>query len=277
MCSYVPYAVQNNLWETSTLRRVFYCVFAIPLRSLREIILLTLPFFYINEYDTSQKQIVLDEDTSKHIVQVLRMKKEERINLTDGKGNLLTAGIIDDHKKHCTVEIIDSRLTIHDSRKITIAISLLKNSSRFEWFLEKATEIGIHEIVPLICKRTEKQKFREDRLQNILVSAMLQSQQCWLPVLHKPIDYELIFRQEDVNQTSQKFIAHCIEEERRNLADLVNETLSSQLILIGPEGDFTSEEVQLAIQSHFDAVSLGETRLRAETAGIVAATILKNC
>jgi len=277
MCSYVPYAVQNNLWETSTLRRVFYCVFAIPLRSLREIILLTLPFFYINEYDTSQKQIVLDEDTSKHIVQVLRMKKEERINLTDGKGNLLTAGIIDDHKKHCTVEIIDSRLTIHDSRKITIAISLLKNSSRFEWFLEKATEIGIHEIVPLICKRTEKQKFREDRLQNILVSAMLQSQQCWLPVLHKPIDYELIFRQEDVIHTSQKFIAHCIEEERRNLADLVNETLSSQLILIGPEGDFTSEEVQLAIQSHFDAVSLGETRLRAETAGIVAATILKNC
>jgi 16S rRNA (uracil1498-N3)-methyltransferase len=245
------------------------------LRSLREIVSVNLPFFYINEYDASQRQIVLDEDTSKHIVQVLRMKKGEKVNLTDGQGNLLTAEIADDHKKRCGVKIIDSRLTSHDSRKITIAISLLKNSNRFEWFLEKATEIGVHEIVPLICKRTEKQKFREDRMQSILTSAMLQSQQSWLPVLHKPIDYELVFRQEEIIHTSQKFIAHCIEEEKRNLADLVNETLSSQVILIGPEGDFTSEEVQLAIHNHFDAVSLGETRLRAETAGIVAATILK--
>jgi len=93
--------------------------------------------------------------------------------------------------------------------------------------------------------------------------------------LHTPIDYELIFRLEEIIHTSQKFIAHCIEEEKRNLADLVNETLSSQVILIGPEGDFTNEEVQLAIRNHFDAVSLGETRLRAETAGVVAATILK--
>ena len=219
--------------------------------------------------------MVLDEETSKHIVQVLRMKKGESLNLTEGKGNLLTAEITEDHKKHCAVKITDSRFTPHDSRKITIAISLLKNSNRFEWFLEKVTEIGVHEIVPLICKRTERQKFREDRMQNILISAMLQSQQCWLPVLHKPIDYELVFRQEEVIHTSQKFIAHCIEEEKRNLADLVNETLSSQIILIGPEGDFTSEEVQLAIHHHFDAVSLGDTRLRAETAGIVAATILK--
>ena len=114
------------------------------LRSLREIVSVNLPFFYINEYNNSQKQIVLDEDTSKHIVQVLRMKTREQLNLTDGKGNLLTAQIIDDHKKHCSVDIIDSRFTPPDLRKITIAISLLKNSSRFEWFLEKATEIGIH-------------------------------------------------------------------------------------------------------------------------------------
>jgi 16S rRNA (uracil1498-N3)-methyltransferase len=234
-----------------------------------------LPFFYNPEYDPSQKQIVLDEDTSKHIVQVLRMKEGETLNLTDGKGNLLTTEILDDHKKHCKVKVQGTRYKDQDARRITIAISLLKNSSRFEWFLEKATEIGIHEIVPLICKRTEKQKFREDRMKQILISAMLQSQQCWLPVLHNPIDYELIFRQEEIIHTSQKFIAHCIEEEKRNLADLVNETLSSQIILIGPEGDFTSEEVQLAIYNRFDAVSLGETRLRTETAGIVAATILK--
>jgi 16S rRNA (uracil1498-N3)-methyltransferase len=236
---------------------------------------MNLPFFYISEYDDLQKQIILDEDVSKHIVQVLRMKKGEKLNLTNGKGNLLTAEIIDDHKKHCSVKITDSRFTPHDSRKITIAISLLKNSSRFEWFLEKATEIGINEIIPLICERTEKQKFREDRMQNILISAMLQSQQCWLPVLHKPIDYELIFRQEEIIHASQKFIAHCIEDQKRNLADLVNESLPSQVILIGPEGDFTAEEVQLAIHNHFDAVSLGNTRLRAETAGVVAATLLK--
>ncbi len=233
------------------------------------------PFFYINEYDPLQKKIVLDEYTSKHIVQVLRMKEGEKLNLADGKGNLLTGEIIDDHKKHCEVKVTAASYEPRASRQISIAISLLKNSSRFEWFLEKATEIGINEIIPLICDRTEKQKFREDRMQNILISAMLQSQQCWLPVLHKPVAYELIFRQEEIIHISQKFIAHCIEDQKRNLADLVNETLPSQIILIGPEGDFTGEEVQLAIHNHFDAVSLGDTRLRAETAGVVAAAILR--
>jgi len=236
---------------------------------------MSIPFFYINDYSALQKEILLDEDTSKHIIRVLRMKEGEKLNLTDGKGNLLTAEIFDDNKKHCLVKIIDSQLTTHDSRKITIAISLLKNSNRFEWFLEKATELGVNEIVPLICERTEKQKFKEERAQNILISAMLQSQQCWLPVLHQPIDYELLFRKQNVINISQKFIAHCIEEEKRDLSDLVNDSLPSQIILIGPEGDFTPGEIQLALQNHFIAVSLGETRLRAETAGVVAATILR--
>jgi 16S rRNA (uracil1498-N3)-methyltransferase len=236
---------------------------------------MNLPFFYINDYDGSQNEITLDEDVSKHIVQVLRMKNGEYLNLTDGKGNLLTAEIIHHHKKYCEVKIFETSNRQPITRKITIAISLLKNSSRFEWFLEKATEIGINEIIPLICDRTEKQKLREDRMQSILVGAMLQSQQCWLPVLHKPVAYELIFRQEEIVHASQKFIAHCIEDQKRNLADLVNEALPSQIILIGPEGDFTNEEVQLAIQNHFDAVSLGDTRLRAETAGVVAAALLR--
>ena len=203
------------------------------------------------------------------------MKAGDPLNLTDGKGNLLTAEITDDHKKHCEARIVAAGFEPRAARKITIGISLLKNSNRFEWFLEKATEIGIHEIIPLICARTEKQKFREDRMQQILTSALLQSQQCWLPVLHKPINYELIFRQEEIIHSSQKFIAHCMEDAKRNLADLINETLPSQIILIGPEGDFSPEEIQLAIHNHFDTVSLGDTRLRAETAGIVAATILR--
>src|SRR6187549_3656842 len=98
---------------------------------------MTLPFFYINEYNTSQKQIVLDEDTSRHVAQVLRMKEGEKLNLTDGKGSLITAEVIDAHKKHCSVKFIDSRFTAHNSRKVTIAISLLKNTNRLEWFLEK--------------------------------------------------------------------------------------------------------------------------------------------
>src|SRR6185436_13572838 len=108
---------------------------------------MTLPFFYIADFNSSQKEIVLDEDTSRHVVQVLRMKEEEKLNLTDGKGNLMTAEVIDAHKKHCSVKIIDTQHTTQDSRKVTIAISLLKNNSRFEWFLEKAMEIGVSEIV----------------------------------------------------------------------------------------------------------------------------------
>jgi 16S rRNA (uracil1498-N3)-methyltransferase len=232
------------------------------------------PFFYLNKY-ASEKHVTLDEETSRHIISVLRMKKGDKVNLTDGKGNLLFAEIINDHKKHCSVEILESKNTNPHPRKIIIAISLLKSSNRFEWFLEKATEIGVNEILPIICSRTEKQKFREERLRNILVSAMLQSQQCWLPVLHKPVNYDQLFHQGEVQSISQKFIAHCIEEEKRNLSDLVNESLPSQIILIGPEGDFTPEEIQLAIKNHFVAVSLGETRLRAETAGVVAATLLR--
>ena len=236
---------------------------------------MALPFFYINDYDPSKKEIILDENTSRHVIQVLRMKKGKLLNLTDGKGNIFTTSIADDHKKHCSVRIEDIRYKEQEKRKVSIAISLLKNANRFEWFLEKATEIGVNEIIPLICERTEKEKFRDDRLQSILVSAMLQSQQCWLPVLHKPIAFKLLLRQEEVVNTSQKFIAHCIEKEKRNLADLVNDSLPSQIILIGPEGDFTTEEIDFAIANHFDAVALGETRLRVETAAMVAATLLR--
>jgi 16S rRNA (uracil1498-N3)-methyltransferase len=220
----------------------------------------------------SQKTIVLDEETSKHIVQVLRMKIGEKLNLTDGKGNLLNAEIEDDHKKHCAVKIIDRQFIPEVAKKISIGISLIKNTSRFEWFLEKATELGVYEIIPLICDRTEKQKFRTDRMVSILVSAMLQSQQCWLPVLQEPVAVKKIIENA---QQQQKFIAHCIEEEKTKLSDLVNESANTVIILIGPEGDFTKKEIELAIQNKFVAVTLGDTRLRTETAGIAAGVILK--
>lgn len=233
---------------------------------------MALPFFYITNYDLSQKEIVLDEDTSRHVIQVLRMKEGEKLNLTDGKGNLITAEISDAHKRHCAVKVIDSRFTTHDSRKIIIAISLLKNTNRFEWFLEKATEIGVSEIIPLICERTEKQKFRYDRIKGICVSAMLQSQQAWLPLLHEPVKCIEYINSVKGNADLTKFIAHCEEEKKQTLSSLINH--HSSLILIGPEGDFTKQEIELALQNDFISVSLGETRLRSETAGIVAATLL---
>ena len=147
---------------------------------------MSLPIFYAENLNTTQQLITLDEDTSKHVVQVLRMNKGEQIQLTDGKGALLTTTIVDDHKKKCVVKSIEVKNTAAPIRKSSIAISILKNNARFEWFLEKATEIGITEIIPLICERTEKHHFRLDRMKNILVSAMLQSQQVWLPQLDEP-------------------------------------------------------------------------------------------
>jgi 16S rRNA (uracil1498-N3)-methyltransferase len=147
----------------------------------------------------------------------------------------------------------------------------MKNSSRFEWFLEKATEIGISEIIPLLCERTEKEKFRIDRMQTILVSAMLQSQQCWIPLLHEPSTFEDVIK---ASAHQQRFIAHCIDNEKKKLSDLMNSDHSSHIILIGPEGDFTPAEISSAAEYHYIAVSLGKTRLRTETAGVVAAVLL---
>src|SRR5215472_14941116 len=131
-----------------------------------------LPYFHIDSVASSQTDLQLDEDVSRHVIQVLRMKRKDRIQLTDGKGNLLTTTIVDDHKKKCVVHIDEIRFEPQQSRKITIAISLLKNNSRLEWVFEKITEIGIFEIIPLLCERTERQNFRFDRIKNILISAM---------------------------------------------------------------------------------------------------------
>lgn len=231
---------------------------------------MSLPFFYIQQYDEGQTQLVLDEDTSKHIVQVLRMKAGEKLNLTDGKGNLLTCGITTINKRHCEVEVLSSVIYPLSSKKVTIAISIIKNSSRFEWFLEKATEIGVNEIIPLLCERTEKEKFRMDRMQGICISAMLQSQQCWLPLLREPVKYENVKMWKCENGAN--CIAHCIDGEKAQLTNKpVNQSI---LICIGPEGDFTPKEIELALQHNFIPVSLGETRLRTETAGVVSAALL---
>ena len=233
---------------------------------------MALPFFYISAYDPSQHEIILDEDTSRHIVLVLRMQKGNELNLTDGKGALMTCVITAPHKRSCIVEVKEIKNLKPKIKNISIAVSLLKNSSRFEWFLEKATEIGVSEIIPLICERTEKEKFRHDRMNAICISAMLQSQQCWLPVLHEPMEFENMEMWKCGNGIN--YIAHCIEGNKKPLSHSHISTSSSSLICIGPEGDFTKQEIEQALQNGFVPVSLGDTRLRTETAGLVAAVLL---
>jgi 16S rRNA (uracil1498-N3)-methyltransferase len=235
---------------------------------------MALPVFFAENSLGQNNSFTLDEDTSKHVVQVLRMQSGEQLQLTDGKGNIFVCEISDAHKKKCTVVTKSTRYEERNPRKISIAISLLKNANRFEWFLEKVTELGITEIIPMICDRTEKQHFRFERMKNILVSAMLQSQQSWLPEMKEPVSLESVINKSD---HAQKFIAHCADGAKAALADVVNSAVAAQIILIGPEGDFSENEISYALQHHFTAVALGETRLRTETAGIVAATLLVNC
>lgn len=231
---------------------------------------MNLPYFY--EENIQQPTHVLSEETSKHCVQVLRMKAGEQLQLTDGKGNLYTATIVDADKKHCTVKTGNTNFNLQAQEKVSIAISLLKNPSRLEWFMEKATEIGVAEIIPLICDHTEKQNFRFDRMHHILIAAMLQSQQTWLPHLHQPKKFNA-FIDEDFDGI--KLVAHCLEEEKKSIINFAGSP-NNKLILIGPEGDFSNTEIAHAIKKGFIPVSLGNTRLRTETAGIVAATLLVN-
>lgn len=231
---------------------------------------MSLPFFFVENLPDAGQEIQLDEENAKHIVQVLRMAAGQTLLLTDGLGRSSEAEISKAHKKSCSAKILRSQFTPHSERRSVIAISLVKNSSRFEWFLEKATELGITEIIPLICERTEKQHYRHDRFRNICVSAMLQSRQLWLPVVQAPISLSEVVAGA---QQEQKFIAHCMEEDKKSLPDLFDRARNSSLILIGPEGDFTAKEVALAAEHHFTGVSLGANRLRTETAGLVAATV----
>ena len=231
---------------------------------------MSIPYFYQEGIYTAGA-FSLNEETSKHCIQVLRMKVGEHLQLTDGKGGLHKAIIAREDKRHCEVNIIESTFQEKEGRKVSIGISLLKNASRLEWFLEKATEMGTSEIIPLLCDRTEKQHFRYDRMQNILIAAMLQSQQTWLPILHQPTNAKEVM---NTSVYTQKLIAHCEEGIKQSIKAV--EINNNVQILIGPEGDFSLAEINLALQNGYLPTSLGHTRLRTETAGMVAAALLIN-
>jgi 16S rRNA (uracil1498-N3)-methyltransferase len=230
---------------------------------------MSIPFFFAENISSGNDEIVLDEESSRHIVQVLRMKSSEKILLTDGKGHSVNGEISDAHKKHCRVIRISATFSPRRLPALTVAISLTKNTGRFEWFLEKATELGTAAVIPLICDRTEKQHARHERLVTICKSAMLQSNQVWMPEMYQPTTFRDVVKQAT---QQQKLFGH-ISKDTTNLSAAINASLQSHIILIGPEGDFSEDEITLAKNASFEGVSFGKTILRVETAGIFAAVV----
>jgi len=217
--------------------------------------------------DISSDQHTLSEEESKHCIRVLRRKTGDIIQLTDGKGTLYHAELIADDPKKCKLKIIETTLEYGKQNfNIHLAVAPTKNIRRFEWFLEKATEIGIDEITPLICENSERRVMNKDRMQKILISALKQSLKAYLPILNEATDLNDFIQRDS---SSNKYIAF--------IDDDVTQTLQGDykkgedvLILIGPEGDFTINEINLAKQHGFYPISLGKSRLRTETAAIVA-------
>lgn len=220
--------------------------------------------------DISGNTYTLNEEESKHCIRVLRLDSGDEITLVNGKGGLYKTRIVKPEPKRCQVEVFEA-VTEYEKRNhyLHIAIAPTKNIERFEWFLEKATEIGIDEITPLLCEHSERKVINNERLEKIIVSAMKQSVKAYLPKLNQIMTFKQFLQ---TNNDGELYIAHC---NKKDLSHLKNEIHPYQkvTILIGPEGDFSPEEVNQAIQLKFKEISLGTSRLRTETAGVVACHI----
>jgi 16S rRNA (uracil1498-N3)-methyltransferase len=227
--------------------------------------------FYNSEISTATKQLVFDKIESKHIVRVLRKKENDVLKITNGKGYLFDAKISFANDKKCMADII----AVTEKEKpwnyyLHIAIAPTKNNDRIEWFLEKATEIGIDEITPIICANSERRIVKLDRFEKIIQSAMKQSLKFTLPKLNAPVKFSE-FIQQDIDGT--RCIAHC-EDQDKNLLKKVVAPSEKVTLLIGPEGDFSTDEIQKALAKKWTPVSLGESRLRTETAAFVAVNLV---
>jgi len=216
--------------------------------------------------------LVLSEATSHHCAQVLRMQAGVDLLLTDGKGSRVLARMLQPDRKRSRVQLVHQEQINPTLCRFSLGIAFTKNNSRNEWLLEKATELGISNIYPLLTQRSEKTTIKQERLQSILISAMLQSQQCFLPVLHSLTPLATLLDNIPKNEDIQRFIAYCGAEEKVSYAQSL-QAGKSAIVLIGPEGDFMEEEVTLCRESGFIPVSLGSKRLRTETAGLYVCTL----
>lgn len=225
--------------------------------------------FYIPEI--SGAEVYLNETESKHAVKVLRLHEGNKVQIIDGKGGFYEAEILVAHPKKCLLSIITKKTEFGKKDfSLHLAIAPTKNIDRFEWFLEKCTEIGINEITPLLTEHSERKMIKPERLEKILVSAMKQSLKAYLPQLNPLLSFSEFIEK---NSATNKFIAHCYDGEKPHLKNCI-EPQKDTLILIGPEGDFSLDEIQLAKTKGFKEISLGNSRLRTETAGIVACHIV---
>jgi 16S rRNA (uracil1498-N3)-methyltransferase len=226
--------------------------------------------FYTPEI--SGKTIILNEEESKHCVKSLRMKIGDKLQLIDGKGGFYEAKIIDNTLKACVIEIIKKEENYRQRDYfLHIAIAPTKNIDRFEWFLEKATEIGIDEISPILCERSERKLIKPERLEKIIVSAAKQSLNPFMPKLNPLISFNDFVKTVKPEQT---VIAHCEMGKKPHLASVA---AISSVVLIGPEGDFSPKEIDKCRKLNIKEINLGKSRLRTETAGIMACSIISIC
>lgn len=211
----------------------------------------------------------LSEEESKHCVRVLRLACGDRLHITDGRGELYCCEIVDDNPRRCTVRVVSTQ---HEFEKLpyalTVACAPTKNTERFEWFLEKATEVGVSEIVPLLCERSERRALKIERAERVVVSAMKQSLKAFCPAL-RPLTPLADLLTEPFD--GRRLIAHCDAPrmEKRHLFDTLRPH-ENLLVLIGPEGDFSPAEIDAALRAGFEEITLGRQRLRTETAAVVA-------
>ena len=223
--------------------------------------------FYNSEISTETTKITFDKIESKHIVRVLRKKENDILKITNGKGFLFDVKIIVPSDKKCVAEVIASEEKPKPwNYYLHIAIAPTKLNDRIEWFLEKATEIGIDEITPIICANSERRVVKLERFEKIIQSAMKQSLKFTLPKLNEPIKLNQFINQEFEGKVC---IAHCEEQEKTLLQSVVKPS-ERTTILIGPEGDFSTQEIEKCLEKAFTPISLGESRLRTETAALVA-------
>lgn len=226
----------------------------------------------INEnIKTGDTTFTFDKDESRHLIKVLRKKIDDSVFITNGKGDFFTGKINIASDKKCLVDIIKTEHhTKNRNYHLHIAIAPTKLNDRYEWFLEKATEIGIDEITPIICANSERKMIKLERMTKIIQSATKQSLQFHMPKLNEPVKLNEFIKQ--CNNTT-KLIAHCEDDQEKNLLSKLTPS-KNICVLIGPEGDFSVPEIKKALENGFDAVSLGENRLRTETAGIYATTVI---
>jgi len=224
--------------------------------------------FYNPTITEKSKELLFDKEESRHIFKVLRKKADDQLMLTNGKGIFFKVELLQSNPKHCLAKVISVESKEPLPYYLHLAVAPTKLNDRYEWFLEKATEIGISEITPIICDHSERKVIKLERFEKKIQSAMKQSLHAYLPKINEAITYKN-FLKNQADSLEQKLIAHCEETDKRTLKSVLKPNQKT-ILLIGPEGDFSTNEIRLALEDDFIPVSLGNTRLRTETAAIVA-------